>query len=519
MAREERVIEMTTGSLWKNILLFSLPLMLTQVLEVLFNLSDVAIAGKFADYRALGAVGSTTLLVSLFTGLLIGIGSGVNVAVARGLGLRDGEQVEKTVHTSFIICAAAGVIMLLICNLLARPMLALLNTKDELIDGATLYLKIYAFGMPAMALYNFGNGVLSATGDTKRPLIYLSLAGVLNVALNLFFVIKCHMAADGVALASVIAQWLSALLIVLHLLGRRDECRLEWRKLRFHPQAGRRVLAIGIPTGLQNAIFAIANLFVQVGVNSFDAVMVSGNSAAANADTLIFNMMAAFYTACATFGSRNWGAGNNDRILKSYRISMCYAAIVGGVAGGLLLLFGREFLSIFANEPEVIDAGKCGGNYGAANRAGERAEAKGYSQVLWLDGVERKYVEEGGGMNVMFKINGTVVTPALTGSILRGVTRKSAIELLKSWNMPVEERLLSVDELFEAARTGALEEAWCIGTAAVISPIGALGWGDVRYEVNGGRIGALSQKLYDELTGIQWGTRPDPFGWTCKVEA
>lgn len=122
-------------------------------------------------------------------------------------------------------------------------------------------------------------------------------------------------------------------------------------------------------------------------------------------------------------------------------------------------------------------------------------------------------------MNVMFKINGTVVTPALTGSILRGVTRKSAIELLKSWNMPVEERLLSVDELFEAARTGALEEAWCIGTAAVISPIGALGWGDVRYEVNGGRIGALSQKLYDELTGIQWGTRPDPFGWTCKVEA
>ena len=160
---------------------------------------------------------------------------------------------------------------------------------------------------------------------------------------------------------------------------------------------------------------------------------------------------------------------------------------------------------------------KCGGNYGAANRAGERAEAKGYSQVLWLDGVERKYVEEGGGMNVMFKINGAVVTPALTGSILRGVTRKSAIELLKSWDVPVEERLLSVDELFEAAKTGALEEAWCIGTAAVISPIGALGWDDVRYEVNNGQIGALSQKLYDELTGIQWGTRPDPFGWTCRV--
>ena len=160
---------------------------------------------------------------------------------------------------------------------------------------------------------------------------------------------------------------------------------------------------------------------------------------------------------------------------------------------------------------------KCGGNYAAANRAGDKAMEKGYSQVLWLDGVERKYVEEGGGMNVMFKISGTVVTPMLTGSILRGVTRKSCIELLKSWGVPVEERLLSVDELFEAAKNGTLEEAWCVGTAAVISPIGELAWNNEKYEVNQNRIGALSQRLYDELTGIQWGTRPDPFGWTCVV--
>ena len=160
---------------------------------------------------------------------------------------------------------------------------------------------------------------------------------------------------------------------------------------------------------------------------------------------------------------------------------------------------------------------KCGGNYAAANRAGDKAIEKGFSQVLWLDGVERKYVEEGGAMNVMFKINGTVITPALTGSILRGVTRKSCIELLKSWGVPVEERLLSVDELFEAAKNGTLEEAWCVGTAAVVSPIGELAWNDEKYEVNQNRIGALSQKLYDELTGIQWGTRPDPFGWTCRL--
>ena len=350
-------VNMTEGSLWKNMLLFSLPLMMTQVLEVLFNLSDVAIAGKFADYRALGAVGSTTLLVSLFTGLLIGMGSGVNVAVARGLGMGDRERVEKPVHTSFVLCAAFGIIVCLICILLAGPMLTMLHTKDELIDGATLYLKIYALSMPAMAIYNCGNGIMSAMGDTRRPLLYLSVAGVLNVILNLFFVIRCHMAAEGVAVASVIAQCLSALLIVLHLLGRKDACRLCLSRLRVHPQEARRVLTIGIPTGLQNAIFAIANLFVQVGVNSFDAVTVSGAAAAANADTLLFNMMAAFYTGCASFVSRNWGAGKTQRITKSYLVSMCYAAGVGAICGVLLLLFGRSFLSLFANETGVIDAG------------------------------------------------------------------------------------------------------------------------------------------------------------------
>ena len=157
---------------------------------------------------------------------------------------------------------------------------------------------------------------------------------------------------------------------------------------------------------------------------------------------------------------------------------------------------------------------KCGGNYGAANRAGDKAIEKGFSQVLWLDGVERKYVEEGGGMNIMFKIAGKVVTPMLTGSILDGITRRSCIALVKSWGMPIEERLISVDELFEAAANGTLEEAWCVGTAAVISPIGGLSYEGKEYEINHSQIGEVSQKLYDELTGIQWGKKPDPFGWS-----
>ena len=352
-------IEMTRGSLWKNILLFSLPLMLTQVLEVLFNLSDVAIAGKYAynTYVALGAVGSTTTLVSLFTGLLIGIGAGVNVSVARWLGIGDDENVERTTHSSLLICLGAGILVCVICLFFAEPMLRLLNTKEEFLPGAVLYLRIYALGLPGMGIYNCGNGILSATGDTKRPLVYLSVAGVLNVILNLVFVIGCRMSAEGVAIASAIAQWVSAGLIFVHLLRRRDACRLELRKLRIHRMAAKRILMIGIPSGMQNAIFAVANLFVQAGLNSFDEITVSGAAAAANADTLIFNMMAAFYTACASFVSRNWGAGRKDRILKSYYISMLYAFLAGAIFGGLMLLLGRQFLYLFASEEAVIDAG------------------------------------------------------------------------------------------------------------------------------------------------------------------
>ena len=322
---------MTSGSLWKNILLFSLPLMGSQVLEVLFNLSDVAVVGRFADYLALGAVGSTTLLVTLFTGILIGMGAGVNVRVAHELGAGNRKGTEETIHTSLLLCAIAGLLVCIICLLFSGQMLAMMNTKPELIDQAVLYMKIYALGMPAMAVYNFGNGVLSARGDTKRPLIYLSIAGVINVLLNLFFVIVCHMAAAGVATASAISLYVSAFLVMSHLLRRTDDCKVSLRKIRLHPKACKAVLLLGIPTGLQNGIFAIANLFVQAGVNSFDA--------------------------CASFIGQNWGAGNKKRMLKSYGISITYAFISGAILGGLLLIFGRQFLSLFATEPAVIDAG------------------------------------------------------------------------------------------------------------------------------------------------------------------
>lgn len=278
---------MTQGSLWKNMFFFSVPLMFSQILEVMFNLSDVAVVGHFADYKALGSVGSTTTLVTLFTGLLIGLGSGVNVQVANKLGAGDEKATKETIHSALIICAAAGIFVCLICLLFAGPMLSMMNTKPELLDQAVLYMKVFALGMPATAIYNFGNGVLSARGDTKRPMYYLAFAGILNVILNLIFVIVFHMAAVGVATASAIAQYVSGGLILIHLMRRDDMCKVSLRKLRYHNIYGKGILYLGVPSGLQNAIFAIANLFVQSGINSFDAIMVSGNAAAANADNLI----------------------------------------------------------------------------------------------------------------------------------------------------------------------------------------------------------------------------------------
>lgn len=348
---------LTEGPLARQILIVSLPLALSNLLQVLFNMSDVAVVGRFAGSTALGAVGSTSIFVTLFTGFLIGLGNGINVLVARFYGARNAESVHKTVHSALLVSLLAGV-LLLVVGLFGSPvLLRLLNTKEDLLPGAILYLRVYFLGMPALALYNYGNAVFSAIGETQKPLRYLSFAGVLNILLNLFFVIVCRLDVAGVALASTIAQCVSAGLILRALTRVQDSYALHLREVRFDPIMTRRVLMLGLPAGFQNAIFAIANLFIQAGVNSFDSLMVKGNSAAANADALIYDAMAAFYMACASFMSQNYGAGKVDRVKKSYLISLAYSFGVGLVLGGTLMLFGREFLALFTTEPAVIDAG------------------------------------------------------------------------------------------------------------------------------------------------------------------
>lgn len=348
---------MVEGPLFKNILLFSIPLIFSQVLQVLFNMADVAVVGKFSGDIPLGAVSSTSTLVVLLTGFLIGLGSGINVKIAQYYGAKKEEDVKQTVSTSFIISVVAGFIILIVTFFFGRFFLEVLKTDEKLIDKATLYLKIYAFGMPALGIFNFGNGVLSATGDTKRPLVYLTIAGVLNIGLNFFFVLVFKMDVDGVSLASIISQYVSAALVIIRMIKIKTCYKLDFKDFVVSGKKTLEVLYLGIPAGIQNAIFSIANLFIQGAVNSFSTDVISGVGAAMNADTIIYNVMGAFYTACSSFIGQNYGAGNKDRMLKSYFICTFYSFMIALILGAFLFFKGDLFLRLFTDTPAVIEAG------------------------------------------------------------------------------------------------------------------------------------------------------------------
>lgn len=349
--------DLTKGPLAKQIFVFSLPLVFSNLLQVLFNVADIAVVGRFAGSLALGSVGSTTILVSMFTGFLIGLAGGINVLVAMFYGAKNEKTTSEMVHSASLLSLVIGCLLLLFGLVFARPVLELMHTKEELIDGAVLYLRIYFLGMPALAMYNFGNAVFSAVGDTRRPVIYLTIAGIINMILNLVFVIVFRMDVAGVALASAISQTFSAFMVV-RVLFRMDDCYgMAFSKLKPNWQKIRMLLKIGLPSGIQTAIFAFANLFVQAGVNTFSAVTVAGNSAATNADTLVYDVMAAFYTACGSFIGQNCGARNRKRILRSYFISMGYALLIGCFLGLSLFACGPRFLGLFTTEPAVVEQG------------------------------------------------------------------------------------------------------------------------------------------------------------------
>lgn len=348
-------IQITNGSLLKNILLFSVPLAFTNLLQILFNMADSSVVGRFAGALALGAVGSDGQLCFLCSGLLIGIGGGVNVLVAFYIGQDNKKELNEMVHTAVVFCLISGIAIMIMGWISARPVLQIMKTKPELMDGALLYFRIYLLSMPAMALYNFGNAVLSAYGNTKLPLIFLALAGIANVFLDLLLVIVFKMSVAGVAIATVVAQYISCILTVRATFRSIENINFDRRIFNLNVHKTMQLIKIGIPAGLQNVVFAVANLFIQAGVNSFDALMVAGNAATMNGDNLVYNIMAAFYTAGATFIGQNYGAHKKSRILKSYFISTGYAFLVGITFGIILYVFGHQFLGLFTTDSTVVD--------------------------------------------------------------------------------------------------------------------------------------------------------------------
>ena len=350
-------IDMCNGPLLGKLLIFALPLMLSGILQLLFNAADIIVVGRFTGSHALAAVGSTSSLINLLVNLFIGFSIGANVLTAQYYGAKDQKNIHQTIHTSILISLIGGIILIAVGVLLARPLLELMATPEDVLDQATLYMKIYFCGMPATMVYNFGAAILRAIGDTRRPLYFLFTAGVLNVFLNLFFVIVFHMGVAGVALATIISQTLSAILVVRCLTNLDGICRLYLKQLKIYPEKLLRIVQIGLPAGLQGAVFSISNVLIQSSVNSFGSIAMAGNTAASNLEGFVYTSMNAVYQTALSFTSQNIGAGKYQRIGMILRRCVALVTIIGLALGGLVVLFHQPLLSIYSTDPDVISYG------------------------------------------------------------------------------------------------------------------------------------------------------------------
>ena len=350
-------IDMCNGPLLPKILRFALPLMCSGVLQLLFNAADIIVVGHFAGNTALAAVGSTTALINLLVNLFIGLSVGANVLVARGYGAGDTAGVHRAVHTAMLAAAVSGVAMIAVGIGLARPLLELMGTPPEVIDQSTLYMRIYFAGMPALLLYNFGAAILRAVGDTRRPLYFLMAAGVVNVLLNLLFVIRFGMGVAGVALATVISECVSTTLILLCLSQSHSMCQLSVRELRIYPDQLRAILRVGLPAGIQSVVFNVSNVLIQSSINSFGYVVMAGNTASSNIEGFVYTSMNAVYQTSLSFTSQNMGAGQCKRVDRVLLECLVLVSVVGLVLGNGAYLLGQQLLGIYSPDPEVITYG------------------------------------------------------------------------------------------------------------------------------------------------------------------
>lgn len=350
-------MDMCSGSILKKMLMFTLPLMLSSILQLLFNAADIVVVGRFAGDNSLAAVGSTTALINLLTNLFVGLSIGANVTAARNYGGKREDALSRTVHTAVTISIISGVILTVIGVVGTKEMLRLMSTPDEIIDLAADYLRIYFAGITATTIYNFGSALLRAIGDTKRPLYYLLAAGAVNVVLNLLFVIVFKMDVSGVALATIISESLSAFLVIRCLMRETGAIKLELKKLRVHKAELISIIRIGLPAGFQGIVFALSNVVIQSSVNLFGNIVVAGNSAAANIEGFVYMAMNSFYQATLSFMSQNFGAGEYKRLNKILACGELCVVVVGLVLGNAAVLFGNQLLRIYSDSPEVIAAG------------------------------------------------------------------------------------------------------------------------------------------------------------------
>lgn len=357
MAQASSAADLTSGPLLKKIVLFSVPLALSSVLQLLFNAADVVVVGRFAGSAALAAVGSNGSLINLLTNLFIGLSIGANVVAARCFGARDDTGVRNTVHTSILVSLLCGVVMAVVGFFAARVLLELMSCPEDVIDLSTLYLKIYFIGMPVMMLYNFSSALLRAVGDTRRPLYCLAAAGLINVVLNLVFVIGLRLSVAGVALATIISQTVSAGMVVVLLVRENGPLHLDLRALRIHPATLSQILRIGLPAGLQSTVFSLSNVVIQSAINSFGSLIVAGNSAASNIEGFVYSAMNAFAQACVTFTSQNVGARQYKNVGRVLRGCLSCVVVTGLVLGIGASLLGSTLVSFYSPDPQVIAAG------------------------------------------------------------------------------------------------------------------------------------------------------------------
>lgn len=353
-------IDMLNGPMWNRIPAFALTIAATAILGQLFNASDIAVVGNFTGSMktiAVAAVGANSPLVSLILNLFIGISLGSNVVIASAVGCEDRREASKAVHTSILISIIGGFAVTIIGEIFASPVLRVLNTPDEVFPLALLYLRIYLIGLPVIFLYNFESAIFRSVGNTRTPLIALALSGVINIILNLFFVIVLKMSVEGVAIATVISNAISAAILFVKLLKETDYIHLDLKELSIDKRILGKIIAIGLPAGIQSGVFSLANIIIQSSINSLGTVVIAASSAALNIEVFVYYIINSFAQACTTFTSQNYGAGQLDRCRKVYRLSLGEDALALLVSASFVILFGKQLIAIFNNDAEVIETG------------------------------------------------------------------------------------------------------------------------------------------------------------------